>query len=193
MPASAFKESAEEDGDDSKVIVRSNNTVTYVGKDIAYQLWKFGLLGKDFYYRPWKQYGGHTVYISTAEPQSNGGGKFGGGELVYNVIDSRQSYLQDVVVAGLRALGYNDQADHSVHFSYEMVALTPRTCAALGIELSEEDSRRPYIEMSGRKGLGVKADDLISTLQLETSREVDSRHPEAPSDERGRVAMQIAV
>jgi arginyl-tRNA synthetase len=193
MPASAFKESAEEDGDDSKVIVRSNNTVTYVGKDIAYQLWKFGLLGKDFYYRPWKQYGGHTVYISTAEPQPNGGGKFGGGELVYNVIDSRQSYLQDVVVAGLRALGYNEQADHSVHFSYEMVALSPRTCVELGIDLSEEDRKRPYVEVSGRKGLGVKADDLIDKLIEKALEEVDSRHPEKPAGERREVAKQIAI
>jgi arginyl-tRNA synthetase len=193
MPASAFKESAEEDGEDSKVIVRSNNTVTYVGKDIAYQLWKFGLLGKDFYYRPWKQYGGHTVYISTAEPQQNGSARFGGGELVYNVIDSRQSYLQDVVVAGLRALGYNQQADHSVHFSYEMVALSPGTCVELGIELSDEDRKRPYVEVSGRKGLGVKADDLIDKLIEKALEEVDSRHPEKLPGERREIAAQIAI
>jgi len=193
MPASAFKEQTGEDPDDSKVIVRSNNTVTYVGKDIAYQLWKFGLLGKDFYYRPWKQYHGHTVYISTAEPQPNGGVHFGGGQLVYNVIDSRQSYLQDVVVAGLRALGYNEQADHSVHFSYEMVALSPRTCVELGIELSEEDRKRPYVEVSGRKGLGVKADDLIDKLIEKALEEVDSRHPEKPVAERLDVARQIAI
>jgi arginyl-tRNA synthetase len=193
MPASAFKQQAEEDADDSKVIVRSNNTVTYVGKDIAYQLWKFGLLGKDFYYRPWKQYGGHTVYISTAETEPPGGPKFGHGELVYNVIDSRQSYLQDVVVAGLRALGYNDQADHSVHFSYEMVALTPGTCVELGIELSEKDRKRPYVEVSGRKGLGVKADDLIDKLIEKALEEVDSRHPERPAVERREIAQQIAI
>ena len=151
MPASAFKEQTGEDTDDSKVIVRSNNTVTYVGKDIAYQLWKFGLLGKDFYYRPWSSIGGHTVYATTAEPQPEGH-SFGHGEWVYNVIDSRQSYLQDVVVAGLRALGYNEQADRSIHFSYEMVALTPGTCVELGIELSEEDKKRTYVEVSGRKG-----------------------------------------
>ena len=193
MPASAFKESAEEDGEDSKVIVRSNNTVTYVGKDIAYQLWKFGLLGKDFYYRPWKQYGGHTVYISTVEATQNGVPSFGRGELVYNVIDSRQSYLQDVVVAGLRALGYNEQADHSVHFSYEMVALSPRTCVELGIELSEEDRKRPYVEVSGRKGLGVKADDLIDKLIEKALEEVDARHPEKPAAERREAATQIAI
>ena len=193
MPASAFKQQTNEDTEDSKVIVRSNNTVTYVGKDIAYQLWKFGLLGKDFFYKPWKQYPGHTVYETTEEPQPAGGPSFGGGKSVYNVIDSRQSYLQDVVVAGLRALGYNEQAEHSIHFSYEMVALSPRTCVELGIEIPEEDKKRPYVEVSGRKGLGVKADDLIDKLIEEALEEVDSRHPEAPEAERRLVATQIAI
>ena len=192
MPASAFKEQTREDTEDSKVIVRSNNTVTYVGKDIAYQLWKFGLLGKDFYYRPLDVIDGRTLYVTTAEPQPPGP-QFGRGEAVYNVIDSRQSYLQDVVVAGLRALGYNDQADRSIHFSYEMVALSPATCVELGIQLSEDDKKRPHIEVSGRKGLGVKADDLIDKLIEKALEEVDSRHPEEPASERRQVATQIAI
>lgn len=192
MPASAFKEQTNEDTEDSKVIVRSNNTVTYVGKDIAYQLWKFGLLGKDFYYRPLNVIDGHPLYVTTADPQPPGP-EFGHGGSVYNVIDSRQSYLQDVVVAGLRALGYNEQADRSIHFSYEMVALSPRTCVELGIELSEEDKQRPYVEVSGRKGLGVKADDLIDKLIDSALDEVGSRHPEAAEEERHRVATQIAI
>ena len=192
MPASAFKEVTGEDTNDSKVIVRSNNTVTYVGKDIAYQLWKFGLLGKDFYYRPWRQYAGHTVFITTAEPQP-ANHTFGHGDWVYNVIDSRQSYLQDVVVAGLRALGYNEQADRSIHFSYEMVALSPRTCTELGLELSDEDKQRPYVEVSGRKGLGVKADDLIDKLIEKALEEVVSRHPEESAEACRTVATQIAV
>jgi arginyl-tRNA synthetase len=109
------------------------------------------------------------------------------------VIDSRQSYLQDVVVAGLRALNYHDQAERSIHFSYEMVALSPSTCVEMGIELSDEDKRRPYVEVSGRKGLGVKADDLIDKLIETAKREVDSRHPEALEGERHEVATQIAV
>lgn len=192
MPGSAFSEAAGED--DSKVIVRSNGTVTYVGKDIAYQLWKFGLLGKDFYYRPWMTYpSGRRLWVTTDEPGSETPPEFGRGEWVYNVIDSRQSYLQDVVAAGLRALGYLEQAERSVHFSYEMVALTPRTCAELGIELSEEDRRRPYVEVSGRKGLGVKADDLIDKLIEKACQEVDSRHPDAPEEERRRVGAEIAT
>ena len=199
MPPSAFKAASDSEvtdgdvGEDSKVIVRSNGTVTYVGKDIAYQLWKFGLLGKDFCYRLWSCYpDGHRVWVTTDQPASDDAPKFGHAAKVFNVIDARQSYLQDVVVAGLRALDFNEQADSSVHFSYEMVALSPRTCAELGIPLSEEDKRRTYIEVSGRKGLGVKADDLIDKLIEKALAEVEDRHPEADPLERRQVAEQIA-
>lgn len=192
MPGSAFRENAGEE--DSKVIVRSNGTVTYVGKDIAYQLWKFGLLGKDFYYRKLQTYpNGGVCYVSTATGEGAERVQFGGGTSVYNVIDSRQSYLQDVVVAGLKALGYPDQAEKSIHFSYEMVALTPRTCVELGIELSEEDKAKTTVEMSGRKGLGVKADDLIDQLIERAQVEVDSRHADKSQESRTKVAEQIAV
>ncbi len=195
MPSSAFRDSPlSETAEDNKVIVRSNGTVTYVGKDIAYQLWKFGLLGKDFYYRQWSRYpDGHEVWVTTDQPLTTGAPHFGGAAKVFNVIDSRQSYLQDVVVAGLRALNFNQQADESVHFSYEMVALSPRTCLEMGIRLSEEDKGRAYIEVSGRRGLGVKADDLIDKLVETALIEVEDRHPEAPPEERQTVARQIAV
>lgn len=210
MPASAFRQSGkaepeanadtgqgEDEAEDSKVIVRSNGTVTYVGKDIAYQLWKFGLLGQDFYYRFWKRYPeGHPVYVSSSDPAGAapaGEVSFGGGKRVYNVIDSRQSYLQDVVVAGLRALHYEEAAENSIHFAYEMVALSPRCCADLGIALSEEDSRKAYVEVSGRKGLGVKADDLIDKLVETAYAEVFSRNAERGEDACRAVAKQIAV
>ena len=199
MPSASFREnvepSLEEGGDDSKVIVRSNGTVTYVGKDIAYQLWKFGLLGKDFYYRPWLTYpDGHQLWATAdTAPESSVPPSFGHAAKVFNVIDSRQSYLQDVVVAGLRALDFQQQADASIHFSYEMVVLSPRTCIEMGLILSEEDKKRPYIEVSGRKGLGVKADDLIDKLIETALLEVENRHGEAPAAERQKVAEQIAM
>jgi arginyl-tRNA synthetase len=192
MPAEAF--AGESGSEDNKVIVRSNGTVTYVGKDIAYQLWKFGLLGKDFYYRRLQRYpDGRELWVTTDQPQNGSSPRFGGGSRVYNVIDTRQSYLQDVVVAGLRALGFTRQADQSVHFSYEMVALSQRCCAELGISISEEDRKRPYVEVSGRKGLGVKADDLVDMLIERALAEVADRHPEAAPDERKRVASEIAI
>jgi arginyl-tRNA synthetase len=179
--------------EEGKVIVRSDGTVVYTGKDIAYQLWKFGLLGKDFYYRPWHTYAdGRVLWVTTDQP-SDSGQQFGHGARVYNVIDTRQSYLQDVVEAGLRALGYNAQADQSIHFNYEMVALSPRCCADLGIPLSEEDRKKPYVEVSGRKGLGVKADDLMDSLIAKALEEVASRHADAPAEEQRKVATQIAI
>ena len=193
MPASAFRGEGDAN-EDSKVIVRSNGTVTYVGKDIAYQLWKFGLLGKDFFYKPLTRYtDGHDVWVSTDTAQPRPAPAFGNATRVYNVIDTRQSYLQDVVVAGLRALGFEEQARRSIHFSYEMVALSPRCCADLGIELSVEDARRPYVEVSGRKGLGVKADDLMDKLIESALGEVASRHPQDNPVAQRAVAVEIAM
>ena len=179
--------------EDAKVIVRSNGTVTYVGKDIAYHLWKFGLLGKDFGYRRFYQYpDGHEVWIS-AESGEPDHPHFGGVHAIYNVIDSRQADPQNNVIEALRGLGYTEQADNYHHFSYEMVALTPRCAAELGYDVLEEDRQRAYIEVSGRKGFGVKADDLIDALIAAAQKEVDSRHPEMPAEERRRIVTQIAV
>jgi arginyl-tRNA synthetase len=118
---------------------------------------------------------------------------FGGGVKVYNVIDSRQAYPQEIVARGVAALVPEVGTDASVHFGYEMVALSPAACEELGIELSQEDRARPFIEMSGRKGLGVKADDLIDRLEADALREVSSRHPELSSDEQSMTAHDIAV
>ena len=178
--------------EDAKVIVRSNGTVTYVGKDIAYHLWKFGLLGRDFGYRRFFAYPRHECWIS-AESGDVDHPHFGGAQAIYNVIDSRQADPQANVIEALRGLGYTEQADHYTHFSYEMVALTPRCALDLGYEVSEEDRARPYIEVSGRKGFGVKADDLIDKLIAATQAEVDQRHPELVEEERGQIAKEIAV
>ncbi len=186
-------ESEEDENAAAKIIVRSNGTVTYVGKDIAYQLWKFGLLGRDFRYARFATTGsGRTVWATSTSGEA-GAPEFGRGAEVYNVIDSRQAYLQNVVVAGLRALGYGAEADRSVHFSYEMVALSPRSAKEMGHVLSPEDEKRSYVEMSGRRGLGVKADDLIDRLEASTRAEVNARHPELGAVEREQIAHVIAI
>ena len=189
----ATTENGEIAEEDQKVIVRSNGTVGYVGKDIAYHLWKFGLLGRDFGYRKFYCYPNqHDCWISTTngEPEHP---HFGDVAEIYNVIDARQAEAQNTVVEALRGLGYNQQADHYTHFSYEMVALTPRCAADLGYQLSDEDKTRSYIEVSGRKGFGVKADDLIDTLIASAKKEVDPRHPQLSDAERMTIATQIAV
>ncbi len=181
-----------ETNEDAKVIVRSNGTVTYVGKDIAYHLWKFGLLGKDFGYKPFFTYPDHLCWISTehgVEPHPH----FGGAQAIYNVIDARQSDPQANVIQALRGMGYTAQADRYTHFSYEMVALTPRCAVDLGYDVSAEDLARPYIEVSGRKGFGVKADDLIDKLIAATRAETDARQTGRDEAERQRISEQIAI
>ena len=180
--------------EDAKVIVRSNGTVTYVGKDIAYHLWKFGLLpGKDFGYKKFYEYPTHTCWISTAGPSDSGHPVFGHADHIYNVIDSRQNDPQNNVIAALRGMGYTEAADNYTHFSYEMVALTPRCAIELGYAISDEDRGKSYIEVSGRKGFGVKADDLLDRLTSAAQSEVDTRHPELTAAERDKIAKQIAV
>jgi arginyl-tRNA synthetase len=174
--------------------VRSSGTVTYVGKDIAYHLWKFGLLGRDFRYRRFHFEGdrAHT-WVTTTAANESGAPEFGHAREVFNVIDSRQAYPQQVVIAGLRALGYAEQADHLKHFSYNVVALTPGCAQEMGYEIPPEDAKKPYIEVSGRKGQGVKADDLLDELETSARKEVDSRHADAPESERADIAHAIAI
>ena len=193
--AEGTEKSEDEENIQDKIIVRSNGTVTYVGKDIAYQLWKFGLLGKDFHYRKWPNVPeGETVWATTSEKDDPGAPHFGEpASIVYNVIDARQSYLQDVVAEGLRRLGHAKAAEQSIHLSYEIVALTPRCAAEMGYELTPEETKKPYVEVSGRKGFGVKADDLLDKLEAATLAEVQQRHAQMSEAEQKQTAHAIAV
>jgi arginyl-tRNA synthetase len=185
----------DEENIQDKIIVRSNGTVTYVGKDIAYQLWKFGLLGKDFSYRKWPTVPeGETVWATTTLPSDPAAPHFAEpATAVYNVIDTRQSYVQDVVAEALRRLGHAEAADNSIHLSYAFVVLTPRCAAEMGYELSPEEAKLPFIQVSGRKGFGVKADDLIDKLEAATLAEVQQRHAEMSEAEQKQTAHAIAV
>ncbi len=185
-------------GEDQKVIVRSNGTVTYVGKDIAYQMWKFGLLGRDFRYRrfSWAPRPSlYTLWTTTAGDAEPGHPDFGGASTVYNVIDVRQSYLQRVVAQGLRSLGHDREADRSIHFAYEMVALSPAAVAAMfpDYPMSAEDRAKPYLEMSGRRGLGVRADDLLDALLARAAGEVRRRNADMPDERVAETARKIAI
>jgi arginyl-tRNA synthetase len=179
-----------------KVIVRSNGVVTYVGKDIANQFWKFGLLGRDFRYRLFgTQADGRPLWATTSGDTDPAAPPFGHARRIYNVIDSRQMYLQALLSQALRTLGHPEEAERSVHFSYEMVALSHATARELGYEpAGEEDAaRKPFVEVSGRKGLGVKIDDLLDKLTEKAATEVSRRNPEIHPDECARTAGQIAV
>jgi len=182
-----------------KIIVRSNGTVTYAGKDIAYQLWKLGRLGLDFYYKIFRaDEDGHLTWITISEPGSTQTigtvpPHFGGGRKVYTVIDARQAYTQDIVRRGVAAVAPEVGEEASVHLAYEMVTLSAAACEELGLELSAEDRARSFIEMSGRRGLGVKGDDLIDRLEDDALREVEARHPELSEAEKSETAHAIAI
>jgi len=175
--------------DPDKVIVRSDRTVTYVGKDIAYQLWKFGLLGKDFEYRFWDE---EDVWETTTRGVSPHPA-FGNADRAINVIDARQSYLQKIVRAGLEALHFPEQAARSIHFAYEMVTLSPATARALGYLGDDEADDARNLDMSGRKGIGVKADDLMDELESKSREEIASRNRDLPTEELDLLARQIAT
>jgi arginyl-tRNA synthetase len=194
MPMETHESSDEHEAD--KVIVRSNGTITYTGKDIAYQLWKLGQVDLNFNFKPFRVYeDGHTVWMTTSDPDeaSTQAPHFGGGATVYNVIDSRQTYPQDVVKRGVAAIAPAVGDAASVHLSYEMVALSPAAAEELGVQLSEEERARPFIEMSGRRGLGVKSDDFIDRLEANALGEVEERHPNLSTEQKERAAHILAV
>ena len=183
----------------AKVIVRSDGTVTYIGKDIAYQLWKFGLLGRDFHYR-WfdAQLSGRPLWATSSvdiplSPDRGPVPHFGRAGAVYNVIDTRQSYLQRLIVQALTAMQHPREAERSVHFSYEMVALSHATARALGYGDAGTAADKAFVEVSGRKGLGVKADDLLDQVTDRAEREVAARHADLAADERRRIAVTIGT
>jgi arginyl-tRNA synthetase len=189
----------DKEGSREKVIVRSNGVVTYVGKDIANQFWKFGLLGRDFLYRPFAdQAGGRALWSTTSDAGVAAHPPFGHATRIYNVIDSRQMYLQALLSQALRAMGHAREADNSIHFSYEMVALSHSTARELGYTPAADPGEtptktKPFVEVSGRKGLGVKVDDLLDLLTDKAAAEVAKRNTEFSADECRRVGSQIAV
>jgi arginyl-tRNA synthetase len=176
--------------DEDKIIVRSNGTVTYTGKDIAYQLWKLGKLDRDFRYRRHGEQDGRTLWTTTSGEGESGAPTFGHATQVFNVIDVGQSYPQRVVKAGVAALGYREEAERSHHLAYEKVVLSPATARALGYEVSEDESA---VKVSGRKGLGVKADDLVDALVAKAKQEIEARNPERSAGDKDEAARAIAV
>ena len=193
--ADAAESATDEEDQKEKVIVRSDGTVTYVGKDMAYQMWKFGVLGKDFHYRVFEtDSAGRTLFSTASDPSADTPAhpQFGRASMVCNVIDTRQAYLQKLLKQALAALGFEEQARRSVHYSYEMVALTHSTARELGYDPGDAGGK-PFVEVSGRKGLGVKADDLIDRLTDKAAVEVGKRNSEFTPEEVRRTAETIAI
>ena len=181
---------AETQIDEDKVIVRSNGIVTYTGKDIAYQLWKLGLIDRDFRYRRNRTYpDGHVLWTTTSDAGEPDAPAFGHAAEVFNVIDVGQSYPQRVVKAAVAALGHPEGAEGSHHLAYEKVVLSPATARALGYAVADDGA----VKVSGRKGLGVKADDLMDLLASKARAEIETRDPDREAAAREATATEVAT
>ena len=179
-----------------KVIVRSNGTITYTGKDIAFHLWKLGQLDLDFFYKPFRHYpDGHRAWITTSNRNENDTSHptFGRASAYFNVIDIGQSYPQHYVKLGVMAVDNDQRAQRSEHVASERVGGSVAAAAALGQELAEEDRAQGTVAMSGRKGLGVKIDDMVDQLEAGALVEVSSRHPDLSGAEQRDTVHKIAV
>jgi arginyl-tRNA synthetase len=186
----------EPEHDADKIIVRSNGTVTYTGKDIAYHLWKLGKLGLDFNYHLLRHdHQGHPVWVTTgatsATEQPKEHPAFGNGTAFLNVIDVGQSYPQANVKRAVLQMAESEEqrakVARSAHLAYEKVTLSADAAKELGVDAEGS------VSMSGRKGLGVKADDLIDRLTANALVEVQTRHPDLPVEAQHKIAHQIAV
>ncbi|HEY6333639.1 MAG TPA: arginine--tRNA ligase, partial [Blastocatellia bacterium] len=189
-------EGPESEHEADKVIVRSNGTVTYTGKDIALHLWKLGQVDLDFYYKVFRSYrDGHNAWITSSDQAENDSShpQFGGGAAYFNVIDIRQSYPQHYVKLGVMAVDNDERAERSAHLAYERVVLSPAAVTELGQKLKEEERDRKSVDMSGRRGLGVKADDLIDQLEASALTEVARRHADLSEAQVREAAHKIAI
>ncbi|MEK4047138.1 arginine--tRNA ligase [Paenibacillus sp. FSL H8-0048] len=155
QPAEDAAPDMQEEHQKDKVLVRSNGILTYTAKDIAYHLWKFGLLEKDFSYSEFQSGLWTTGLSGQALP-------FGRADQVVNVIDYRQEYPQLMVKQALKALGFGAQADALHHVSYGVVSLSPASAASLGIDTS---SGKSSYAMSGRQGIGIKVTELVRLME----------------------------
>ncbi len=193
----AGAEDVDEEGEHAadKILVKSNGLVTYTGKDIAYHLWKLNRIARDFDYRPFHSYeGGHVAWITTPSGTGVAGHPaFGHGTRYVNVIDVGQSYTQDFVKRAVLAVTDDAEVAKSTHLNYEKVGLTVAACDELGLRLNDDERKKSFVGMSGRKGRGVKSDDLLDILERNALEEVRKRERGYSEDEERDIAHKIAV
>ncbi len=179
--------------DIEKIIIRSNNTSTYIAKDLAYTFWKFGLLNQDFSYVKTDLYPDKELY-STDSIKGKPNNSFGKADIVFNVIDYRQSYLQNIIKQVIESIDKFKNTDKSFnHFGYEMVALSHNCVKELGFEINEEAKKKPYVEVSGRKGIAIKAEDLIDMLINRAKKEISKRNKDIDDNDLEKIAKKIGI
>ncbi|HEY9407478.1 MAG TPA: arginine--tRNA ligase [Nitrososphaera sp.] len=181
-----------EEGEEDKVLVRSDGTATYIAKDIPYAAWKLGLVKDPFYYSKYiEQWDGSWLYatdlvagISKSFPD----GTFNGGERVITIIDSRQSRLQRIISQVLSKIGVGG-GNKYVHLSYEAVTLSSDTAKEFGIDIGD----RQFMHMSGRKGIYINADYVLDALHAKAYEEVRNRNPDFSDQQLNKIAEEISI
>ena len=181
-----------EEGEEDKVLVRSDGTATYIAKDIPYAAWKLGLVKDPFYYSKYiEQWDGLWLYatdlvagISKSFPD----GTFNGGERVITIIDSRQSRLQRIISQVLSKIG-GGGGNKYVHLSYEAVTLSSDTAKEFGIDIGD----RQFMHMSGRKGIYINADYVLDALHAKAYEEVRNRNPDFSDQQLNKIAEEISI
>ena len=173
--------------DADATLVRSDGTIVYVGKDVAYAMWKHGLLKEDFNYSKFvSQPNDKILWTTTSKEGENKHPEFMGVDTSINVIDVRQSYYQDSVIAALKLIS-GKKIDY-IHYDYDVVSLSSKTAKKLGIETKEK-----FVHMAGRKGLFINTDVVLDELFKKALEETKKRNPDAPEDWLKEVAEKIAV
>jgi len=174
------------EGEEDKVLVRSNDTATYIAKDIPYAAWKLGLVEDPFYYTKYRdQPNGKTLYQTTLIPNDLPKHNYASNKVI-TVIDSRQARLQNIITTLMAKFGQNKK--EYVHLSYESVTLSSDTANSLGLDTGGKST-----QMSGRKGLYVNADKILDTLEQKTLEETKKRNPELADDTLHQIAKNVAV
>jgi arginyl-tRNA synthetase len=158
-----------------KVLIRSNGTATYLAKDLAFHMWKFGIIKGDFLFEEFmKQPNGKVLYTSSDKGTDM---DFGNADMVINVIGSAQQHEQLMLKALLYVSGHEEKAKNLIHLSYGEVEL-------------EEGS------LHGRSGGWIgkdknyTADDLLD--EVSSKAELFTKD-QVSEEEKKRIAFEVAL
>ena len=173
------------ENEDDKILVRSNGVATYVAKDIPYAAWKLGVLNDPFNYAKYTtQPNGKILYETTLEETQIPKQSFAANKVI-TVIDNRQTNLQKIVT---NLMSKFKPESYYVHLGYEAVTLSSETARLLGNKTDGKD-----VQMSGRKGLYVNADEIIEKLEKRIFLESKERNDDLDDASLCKISHDVAV
>ena len=172
------------ENEDDKILVRSNGVATYVAKDIPYASWKLGVLNDPFNYAKYTtQSNGKVLYETTLDETQIPKQSFAANKVI-TIIDNRQANLQKIVTNIMSK--FNPESSY-VHLGYEAVTLSSETAKLLG---NKTDGRE--VQMSGRKGLYINADEIFEKLEKRIYLESKERNASLDDASLNEIAHNVA-